>query len=107
VGEHENQIEEEGEVDHDEEAQSPISPAPERPGSGRGRAATGRRHGGFEEVRAWEKTRRERGEVGRVEVLTRARLGLVGRISPAGPAGLSPLSDHLAIYFIRINHLKE
>jgi hypothetical protein len=52
VGEHENQIEEEGEVDHNEEVQSPISPAPERPGSGRGRAGAGRRHGGFEEVRA-------------------------------------------------------
>jgi hypothetical protein len=41
----------EGEVDDNEEAQSPISQAPERPGSGRGRAAAGRRHGGFREVR--------------------------------------------------------
>jgi hypothetical protein len=49
----------------------------------------------------------ERVRVGWVEVLTRARLGLVGRIGPAGPAGLSPLPGHLAIYFIRINHLKE
>jgi hypothetical protein len=51
VGEHENQIEEEGEVDDNEEAQSPISLAPERPVSGRGSAAAGRRHGGFREVR--------------------------------------------------------
>jgi hypothetical protein len=54
-----------------------------------------------------ETRREERGEVGQVEVLTRAGLGLVGQIGPAGPAGLSPLSGHLAIYFIRINHLKE
>jgi hypothetical protein len=45
-------IEEVGEVDHDEEAQNPISPVPERPGSGRGKAAAGRRHGGFGKVRA-------------------------------------------------------
>jgi hypothetical protein len=31
VGEHENQIEEEGEVDHDEEVQNPISPVPGGP----------------------------------------------------------------------------
>jgi hypothetical protein len=62
VGEHENQIEEEGEMDHDEEVQSPISPAPKRPGRGLGRAGARRRHGGFEEVHAWEETReRERG----------------------------------------------
>jgi hypothetical protein len=50
--------------------------AREQPGKSSGRAAPW----GFEEVRAWEETReREREEVGRVEVLTRAWL------KPSGP----------------------
>jgi hypothetical protein len=50
-GEHEDQIEEEGEVEHDEVDQNPTSPALERAGSGRQKAAARRRHGGFGEVR--------------------------------------------------------
>jgi hypothetical protein len=71
-------IEEEGEVDHVEEAQNPISPAPERPGSSRGKAAAGRRHGGFGEVPARDKTRRERGS-GSGQGLDLSRVG------PGGP----------------------
>jgi hypothetical protein len=44
VEEHENQIEEEGEVEREEADQSPISPAPEQVGGGRGKAAARRRH---------------------------------------------------------------
>jgi hypothetical protein len=48
VGEHENKIEEEGEVDHVEADQSLTSPAPERAGNGQSRAAAAshRRPGG-------------------------------------------------------------
>jgi hypothetical protein len=63
----------------------------------------GRHHGGAmgAQGRAWvgERGRPSRGErVGRVMVLTRAGLGLVGRIGPAGPAGLNPLPNYLVIF---------
>jgi hypothetical protein len=49
-GEHKDQIEEEGKVEHDEADQNPTSPALERARSGREKAAARRRHGGFGEV---------------------------------------------------------
>jgi hypothetical protein len=66
--------------------------ARERPGKNSGRAAPW----GFREVRDREKMRRERE---REEwVGSRSRGPGSGQIGPAGPAGLSPLPDHLAIY---------
>jgi hypothetical protein len=65
--------------------------AREQPGKSSGRAAPwGSRR--FEPER---KRERKREEVGRVKVLTRARLNLAGRptkFGPVGPIGLSPIS---------------
>jgi hypothetical protein len=71
-----------------------------RPAIGQSRAAAMASHrrtggGSVREVR----NERERGILGRVGVLTRARPGLVGRIGPTRPAGLSPLFGHLAKLF--------
>jgi hypothetical protein len=82
---HGNQIEAEGEVDHEEANQSPIPPALDRGSAAGDLAVTRRRHGGFRaergRLRAYERKKREMSERGAV--------GLGFDPSQTGPSGPS------------------